>query len=166
MEYICRKIGRVWRILLDWSGPNLGVSFHTCRKGVFTEHKRFEISLNQSDDLRFAVSHFKSIKVPQTAAQYSLHEVGSKVISEVTQRVGSSLPQQRPIQKGKHKIHKPPKSGRSKSARIGASTKALERAEDRLASSENRASQDDNSSGDYILARFSGVCLLIRNVRP
>lgn len=145
----------------------MGVSFCTCKNGAHTEHKRFEISLNQSDDLRFAVSHFKSIKVPQTAAQYSLHEVGSKIISEITQRVGSFLPQRRPVQKGKHKIHKPSKSGRSKSARIGASIRALERTGDRLASSKNRTSQDDHSSGDYVLARFFGTLhLLIRNVWP
>lgn len=116
-----------------------------------TEHKRFEITLSQSDDLRFAVSHFKSIKVPQTAVQYNLHAIGSKIILEITQRVGSSLPQKRYKEKRQHKKSKTPKSSRSRTARSGASAEVLERNEDGLASHEIRVSQDDHSSGDYIL---------------
>ena len=128
----------------------MGVSFHTCKYWALTEHKRFEISLNQGDDLLSAVSHFKSIKVPQTAALYGLHAIGSKIISEITRRAGSSLPQQRPKQRN-YKIRKPPNSSRSKSANVGANVRALERITDQLVSSENRALQDDRSSGDYIL---------------
>ena len=103
----------------------MGVSVLIHAKIVsLTEHQRFEISLNKSDDLRFAASHFKSIKVPQTTARYNLNEVGSKIMSEITQRIGSSLPQREPMQKRKHRIHKPPKHScskpsRSKSAKIG-----------------------------------------------
>ena len=128
----------------------MGVSFHTCKYWALTEHKRFEISLNQSDDLRFAVSHFKLIKVPQTATQYSLHGVGSKIISEITRRVGSSLPQKRSMKKRVNKKSKAPKSGRSRTAKTGGSAEAVERTEDGPTSLEIRALQDDHSSGDYI----------------
>lgn len=129
----------------------MGVSFHTCKYQAVTDHNRFEISLNQGDDLLSAVSHFKSIKVPQTAARYGLHAIGSKIISEIMHRARLSLPQQQPKRKRKHKIHKPPNSSRLKSARISASVGVLERTRDQLVSSETRALQDNRSSGDYIL---------------
>lgn len=116
-----------------------------------TEHKRFEITLSQSDDLRFAVSHFKLINVPQTAVQYNLHAVGSKIILEITRRVGSSLPQKRSKEKRQNKKNKISKSSRSRTAKSGAGAELLERFEDGLASHEIRVSQDDHSSGDYIL---------------
>lgn len=57
----------------------------------FTKHKRFEITLSQSNDLRFAVSHFKLIKVSQITVQYNLHVIDSKIILEIMQHVRSSL---------------------------------------------------------------------------
>ena len=116
----------------------------------FTEHKRFEITLSQSDDLRFAVSHFKLIKVPQTAVQYNLHAVGSKIILEITRRVGSSLPQTRSMEKGRNQKNKASKPSRLRTARAGGRAEAVERTEDGPASLEIRALQYDYSSGDYI----------------
>lgn len=143
----------------------MDVSFHTCKYRALTEHKRFEISLNQSDDLGFAVSHFKSIKVPETAAQYKLHGVGSGIISEITRRVGSFLPQKQRQEKRRHEKKKATKSRHSRIAKTGGNAEPVERAEDRRASLV-RALQDDHSSGDYVLARFLGaLCLLTRNLR-
>lgn len=128
----------------------MSVSFHTCKFQALTEHKRFKISMNQGDNLLSAVSHFKSIKVPQTAVLYGLHAIGSKIISEITHHAGLSLPQQQPKQRN-YKICKPPNSSHSKSTNVGANVRALEQITDQLVSSENRAFQDDHSSGDYIL---------------
>lgn len=145
----------------------MDVSFHIYKYRALTKHKRFEISLNRNDDLSFAVSHFESIKVPQTAAQYKLHEIGSEIISEITQRVGPFLPQKQQKEKRRHERKKATKSRRSRIAKTGGIAEPVERAENRRASPEKRALQDGHLSGDYVLARFLGtLCLLTRNLRP
>lgn len=134
---------------LEW--PQHGCKFSSYMQiSSFTEHRRFEITLSQSDDLRFAVSHFKLIKVPQTAVQYNLHAVGSKIILEIMRRVGSSLPQKRSMTRRRNKKSKAPKPGRPRTARTGGRPEAVELTENGRASLEIGALQDDYSSGDYI----------------
>lgn len=75
----------------------MDVGPQTYKYRPLTEQRSFEISLSQNGDLIFAASHFKSIKVPETAAQHSLHGLGSEIISETTRSVGSFLPRDREL---------------------------------------------------------------------
>lgn len=124
----------------------MDVGSQTYKHPPLTEIKSFEISLNQNDDLVFVVSHFKSIQVPEIAAQHSLHGLGSEIISEITRNVGRFLPRNRNCGKRKYKITKPIYSNYSKTAKTCARIP-----ENRMASFEIGALQDNHSSGDSIL---------------
>jgi hypothetical protein len=84
-----------------------------------TEHRRYEISLNQSDDLDFVVSHFKSIKLPEIAMQYDLHGVGRKIMSEIANRLETCLPSNQPRKRRRRPEIKTPFTAHSRITKSG-----------------------------------------------
>lgn len=63
--------------------------------------------MNKSDDLQFVVSHFKSIKVPETAERYGLHNLGYRILSEVLTRINTCIPPTVSTRKRKRPKKKP-----------------------------------------------------------
>ncbi|KAK9547003.1 hypothetical protein V6Z77_009225 [Aspergillus fumigatus] len=79
----------------------------------------YEISLNQSDDLDFVVSHFRSIKLPEIAMRYDLHGVGRKIMSEITDRLETCLPSNQPRERRRRPEIKTPITSHSKITKSG-----------------------------------------------
>ncbi|KAH2761579.1 hypothetical protein KXW10_000401 [Aspergillus fumigatus] len=67
----------------------------------------YEITLNQTDDLKFVISHFKSLKVLEIADQHRLHMVGRRILSEIEARTESCIPPKRTAKKRKRPAHRP-----------------------------------------------------------
>ncbi|KAH2820462.1 hypothetical protein KXW76_009340, partial [Aspergillus fumigatus] len=91
----------------------------TLTRRLLTDHGRYEISLNQSDDLDFVVSHFRSIKLPEIAMRYDLHGVGRKIMSEITDRLETCLPSNQPRERRRRPEIKTPITSHSKITKSG-----------------------------------------------